>query len=138
MKNKKSFTLMEIMLVVAIVAVLSAIAIPNLLNARKNANQAAAQATLRTISTSIETYASTTGGEYAPSDGLTDDAYLTGATPPYLSKTYCGTTVSGYNYSCVINKGNYTITAAANNCGVSGDKDYSVSTGALLGSSDCS
>ena len=129
---------MEIMLVVAIVAVLSAIAIPNLLNARKNANQAVAQATLRTISVSIETYASTTGGEYAPSDGLANDDYLTGATPPYLSKSYCGTMVSGYNYSCVINRGSYTITAAANNCGVSGDRDYTVSTGALLTSLDCS
>ena len=129
---------MEIMIVVAIVAVLAAISIPNLINARKNANQAAAQATLRTISTSIETYASTTGGEYAPSDGITDDDYLTGATPAYLNRSYCGATVSGYNYSCAINRDDYTITAAAHNCGVSGDKDYTVSTGALLIPSDCS
>jgi len=130
---------MEIMIVVAIVALLSAISIPNLLNARKNANQAVAQATLRTMGVAIETYASSTGGgQYASSDGTTSDAYLTGAAPPFLNKSYCGTSVSGYDYSCAINKASYTITAEAKNCGVSGNKDYTLSTGASLNSSICS
>ncbi len=45
------FTLVELMIVIAIIAIIAAIAIPNLLSARLNANQSAAVAMLRTIST---------------------------------------------------------------------------------------
>ena len=54
--NKKGFTLVEIMIVVAIIVLLAAIAIPNLLRARLSANEATAIAAMRTLSTAMESY----------------------------------------------------------------------------------
>ena len=54
--DKKGFTLIEMMIVVAIIAILVAIALPNMLGSRKAANEKAVLAELRTIGTALETY----------------------------------------------------------------------------------
>ena len=55
-KNMKGFTLIELMIVVAIIGILAAIAIPNFLNYQCKAKQSEAKQGLRIVSTGIETY----------------------------------------------------------------------------------
>ena len=54
--KQRGFTLVEIMVVVAIIGLLAAIAIPNLLNARKDVQATACQANLDKIKLAMETY----------------------------------------------------------------------------------
>jgi type IV pilus assembly protein PilA len=59
MRNQKGFSLIELLLVVAVILIVSAIAVPNFMRSRMRANEANAVAGIRVIHTSAVTYATT-------------------------------------------------------------------------------
>ncbi len=115
------------MIVVAIIALLASIAIPNLLRAKISANDALARAALHSISTASEAYAAANSGSYP--GNITS---LTGATPTYLNVTYCGSTLSGYTYACTMASTGYTVTATPSTVGTTGTTTYTMTTGGIL------
>lgn len=65
MKKKKSgFTLIELMIVIAIIAILAAILVPNFLKARAQGQLTACKSNCKNIATALEMYSSDNGGRY--------------------------------------------------------------------------
>ncbi len=102
-KSNKGFSLLELLIVVAIILIIATIAIPSLLRSRQAANESAAVANLRTINTAEVTYLSSSGGNYGSmSDlvtaGLLDNTFNNTATAPKAGYTF-SITNSGTDYT---------------------------------------
>src|SRR6266581_3408187 len=97
--NKKGFSLIELLIVVAIILIIAAIAIPNLLRSRIAANEASATSTMRTVNTAEVTFASTYNSGFsdtlrrlaAPASGQPTDA-AADLLDPVLSANSVGNT----------------------------------------------
>ena len=120
MKNKqKGFSLIELLIVVAIILIIAAIAIPNLLRARISANEASSVASLRTMNTACITYNSTYG-QY-PADLQHLGPVPSGSTPDSTSADLLDSILgaagtpqkSGYKFTYQLGTGNQTYSVNA-------------------------
>jgi len=119
------------MIVVAIIALLAAIAIPNLLSARMTANTAAAKANIRSLSTACETYSIGNNGSYPDTIARLNN-FISSASSYCADAAGGATAVQGYEYHCTLGIGGYTFVANPITVGTTGTTTYTVTTGGVL------
>jgi prepilin-type N-terminal cleavage/methylation domain-containing protein len=104
MKKQNGFSLLELLIVVAIILIIATIAIPSLLRSRQAANEAHAVANLRTLNTAEVNYISGHQGEYGDvtelvTAGLLDNRYVIGS--------------AGYDFGITVSSDHLDYTATA-------------------------
>ena len=102
MKTAKGFSLLELLIVVAIILIIATIAIPSLLRSRQSAQESSAVAQIRTINTAEVTYLSSNQGSYGDMPSL--------ITQGLIDNRFAGS-VSGYSFTVAASGSNYTVNA---------------------------
>ncbi|MBM3251264.1 MAG: DUF4190 domain-containing protein [Candidatus Omnitrophica bacterium] len=120
------------LVIVPILALMVAIAVPNALRARITANEAFAKATLISISSAAKTYREVNNGKYPM--GEYD---LTNSQPPYLTKSYANQPIHGYEFKLDFQSDGYNFIAAPTRCGTSGKRIFWIAEDGVITEKDC-
>ncbi len=113
-------------LMIPVLGMLAAIAIPNFLMARINAYDAGARSNIKMLSSAIETYQAS-NGSYPE-----DEEELFSADPPYLPDTFRNKVRMGYVFTVELEGDGYRISAVPENCGTTGTKNMIFHNGELI------
>jgi prepilin-type N-terminal cleavage/methylation domain-containing protein len=124
---KRGFTLVEVMIVVAIIALLAAIAIPNVLRGRTSANETAAIGNLRALVSSLEMFRSVNNG-FPLTAAWVADMYTTPDPdfgPPSFNVAMTGQTIQGFNWTyTAATANNYSLLAVPAVLGTTGSRSF--------------
>jgi type IV pilus assembly protein PilA len=125
-RRLQGFTLVEVMIVVAIIVLIAAIAIPGILRSRLNANEAAAVASVKTISWAATTYRTQNPGYPA---NLSD---LAAAVPAYIDRVLGSGTKQGYTFVLEGSANYYNVSAVPVTPNVTGVRTFFVDAAGII------
>ncbi len=105
MKSQTGFTLIEMLIVIAIILIIAAVTIPSLTNMKMNANETSAVQSIRAINQMEVAYQAAYGGYAAALDNLggADPCTKSAETACLLDQSLTGGVKSGYNFAAVGN-----------------------------------